>query len=46
LNVDEDLQSKTGPLTEAHLLNMLEIACMKVENIIQEKTQNLNAKIT
>ena len=46
LNVDEDLQSKTGPLTEAHLLNMLEIACMKVENIIQEKTHNLNAKIT
>ena len=46
LNVDEDLQSKTGPLTEAHLLNMLEIACMKVENIIQEKTHNLDAKIT
>lgn len=46
LNVDVDLQFKTGPLTEAHLINMLEIVCIKVENIIQEKTQNLNAKIT
>lgn len=40
LNVDKDLQPSTGPLTRAHLLGVLELMCMKLENIDLEWTQD------
>ena len=45
LNVDADLQTATGPLTKAHLIGVLELMCMKLENIDLEWTQNRTAII-
>jgi len=40
LNVDKDLQLASGPLTKAHLHGVLELMCMKLENIDLEWTQD------
>lgn len=45
LILDKDLQSPGGPLTKSHLINMLELTCMRLENIDLEWTQNNFAKI-
>ncbi len=45
LNVDTDLKSATGPLTKAHLIGVLELMCMKLENIDLEWTQDRTAVI-
>ena len=45
LNLDEGLHAPNGPLTKSHLINMLELTCMKLENIDLEWTLNSNTKI-